>query len=81
MNIETVKTIAFLAWGAHLLMGFIIGQNKGKPGVTVLLAALFGPIGLIAALSLSPTPEILEEQAEAWLKAKEAVRKKQQAQS
>ena len=76
MNYEAVKIMLFFAWLANLLMGAMIGAPKGQIGISMMLAAIFGPIGLLGALGLAPSQEALEDQALRWLQAKEAAKKR-----
>lgn len=49
---------AFLAiWGAAIVVAWIIGANKGKPGTGFVLGLLLSWIGVIIALVMSPSHE------------------------
>ena len=41
-----------IAWGVSILLAYVIGSKKGKPGAGALVGLLLGPIGVIVSLLL-----------------------------
>ena len=41
-----------IAWGVSILLVYVNGSRKGKPGAGALVGLLFGPIGVIVSLLL-----------------------------
>lgn len=39
-----------IAWGVSILLAYVIGSRKGKPGAGALVGLLLGPIGVIVSL-------------------------------
>jgi hypothetical protein len=52
-----------IAWVVMAIIGGMIGSKKGKGGAGFALGLLLGPLGLIAALFLTPNTEKVEAEA------------------
>jgi hypothetical protein len=47
------------SWIFWMLLGSIVGANRGRRGEGIFLTLLLGPLGLIIVAFLSPTPKEL----------------------
>lgn len=50
--------LLLLGWTCTVVAGAFVGESKGKTAEGLCFAFLFGPVGLICAMLLEPTPLI-----------------------
>lgn len=53
-------------WAICALVGYLIAEEKGREGLGLVLALLFGPLGVLMAICLEPSEDVRQQR---WTEA------------